>query len=252
MLTNSIRFTQPVSGAPFTIGEHFSASSFRDVQFGGAMDPLLMVDHFRMTEPTFGPHPHAGFSAVTYLFEDSRSPHINSDSIGNNLPITPGSLHWMVAGRGVTHDEWPGGDDPEVHGLQFFVNLPASMKQVAPYAIHLESDDVPTYLADGTRIRVVAGQLADVRSPIHLPQPFSLFDGFLDAHANITLQVEREWHAWIYAIGGTLSVKVAEDIIALTEGNAIALDGFSENDQLSIAADTDCHFVMMCGQPVRT
>jgi redox-sensitive bicupin YhaK (pirin superfamily) len=88
------------------------------------MAPLLMVDDFRMRAPTFGPHPHEGISAVTYLFEDSRSPHLNWDSLGNRLPVTPGSLHWLVAGNGVTHHAWPGGADPEVHGLQFFVNLP--------------------------------------------------------------------------------------------------------------------------------
>ncbi|QBR02648.1 pirin family protein [Paraburkholderia pallida] len=252
MLTHSIRITKPVKGSPHNIGRHFSASSFRHTQFGGAMDPLLMVDHFRMTEPTFGPHPHAGFSAVTYLFEDSRSPHLNADSIGNELPIMPGSLHWMVAGRGVTHDEWPGGDDPEVHGLQFFVDLPPAMKSVAPYAVHLESADIPTFTADGARVRVIAGELGEVRSPVVLPQPFSLFDGFLDSGADLDLQIERGWGAWIYAINGTLNVSVEHASEVLTEGAAIALAGFSGAEQLSITARTGSHFVMLCGESVRT
>lgn len=251
MLANAIRVTKPVTGAPLTIGKHFSASSFRHTQFEGAMDPLLMVDHFRMKEPTFGPHPHAGFSAVTYVFEDSRSAHFNSDSIGNDLPITPGSLHWMVAGRGVTHDEWPFGDDPEVHGLQFFVDLPASKKHIAPYAEHLESGDVPTYTDHGVRVRVVAGEFGDIRSPVRLPQPFSLFDGFLDAQANVNLRLERGWSAWIYAINGTLNVSVADETVALAEGHAIALDRFSNGEQLCIAGKTDCHFIVMCGESVR-
>jgi redox-sensitive bicupin YhaK (pirin superfamily) len=252
MLTKSLRITQPVKGLPHNIGKHFSASSFRTVQFGGAMDPVLMVDHFRMTEPTFGPHPHAGFSAVTYLFEDSRSPHLNADSIGNELPIMPGSLHWMVAGRGVTHDEWPGGDDPEVHGLQFFVDLPASMRTIAPFAVHLDSSDIPTYTAEGARVRVVAGELGGVRSPVVLPQPFSLFDGFLEARANVNLQIERGWGAWIYAISGTLTVSVEQECEVLTEGSAIALADFSGAEPLSITASTGSHFVMLCGESVRT
>jgi redox-sensitive bicupin YhaK (pirin superfamily) len=34
------------------------------------LDPVLVADEFWMTQPVFGPHPHAGFSAVTYIFED--------------------------------------------------------------------------------------------------------------------------------------------------------------------------------------
>jgi hypothetical protein len=29
------------------------------------LDPFLMVDWFKLTQPYFAPHPHAGFSAVT-------------------------------------------------------------------------------------------------------------------------------------------------------------------------------------------
>jgi redox-sensitive bicupin YhaK (pirin superfamily) len=29
------------------------------------IDPVIMLDHFHMTTPTFEPHPHAGISAVT-------------------------------------------------------------------------------------------------------------------------------------------------------------------------------------------
>jgi|SRR5579863_8009921 len=252
MLANSIRITMPVRGAPFAIGTHFSAHSFRHTQFEGAMDPLLMVDHFRMTEPTFGPHQHAGFSAVTYVFEDSRSAHLNSDSLGNDLPITPGSLHWMVAGRGVTHDEWPDGDNPEVHGLQFFVDLPVSQKQIEPYAVHLESEDVPTYSDNGIRVRVVAGEFGDICSPVRLPQPFSILDGFLDAQAQLNIQMEHGWGAWIYAINGTLSISAEDETVELTQGLAIALDGFSDGDQLRIIARTDCHFIVMRGKSVRS
>ncbi|MBL9037658.1 MAG: pirin family protein, partial [Archangium sp.] len=43
------------------------------------IDPFLNVDHFTMSQPTFPPHPHAGFSAVTVLFEDSPGAFINRD-----------------------------------------------------------------------------------------------------------------------------------------------------------------------------
>ena len=56
--------TRPVQGRPLEVGEGFSALSFEHKSFDGLMDPLVLVDHFTMSEPTFGPHPHAGMSAV--------------------------------------------------------------------------------------------------------------------------------------------------------------------------------------------
>ena len=54
--------TAPKSGNALEIGGGFSANAFRERDFAGAMDPLVMVDHYRMSEPTFGAHPHAGIS----------------------------------------------------------------------------------------------------------------------------------------------------------------------------------------------
>jgi redox-sensitive bicupin YhaK (pirin superfamily) len=48
------------------------------------------------------PHPHIGLSTVTYLFEGEI---IHRDSLGTVLPIRPGELNWMTAGRGIAHSE---------------------------------------------------------------------------------------------------------------------------------------------------
>lgn len=42
-------------GERMTKGTGFEALSFIHRQLDGLMDPLIMVDHFTMTEPTFGP-----------------------------------------------------------------------------------------------------------------------------------------------------------------------------------------------------
>ena len=52
----------PVSSHTHTNGSGFQARHFSEDMFDGRMDPLLMVDHFVMTEPTFEPHLHAGIS----------------------------------------------------------------------------------------------------------------------------------------------------------------------------------------------
>ena len=80
------------------IGTGFQAEGWREPL--ALLDPFLMVDHFRMREAAFAPHPHAGFSAVTYLFDDSATGLVSRDSLGGEHAIAPGGLHWTLAGRG--------------------------------------------------------------------------------------------------------------------------------------------------------
>lgn len=75
-------------------GAVFSARQYPRQAFGDLIDPVLNIDWFEMSAPTFPPHPHAGFSAVTYLFADSPNGFINRDSMGETQDIRPGGLHW--------------------------------------------------------------------------------------------------------------------------------------------------------------
>src|SRR6056297_211452 len=111
-------------GAAMTRGTGFEALSFIHRQLDGLMDPLIMVDHFTMTEPTFAPHAHAGLSAVSVLFEDSTGSFRNRDSLGNDIELAPGDLYWLKAASGAVHDEAPT-PGSRTHALQIFVNLPA-------------------------------------------------------------------------------------------------------------------------------
>ncbi|MFK0090779.1 pirin family protein [Pseudomonas sp. NPDC090755] len=78
-------------------GSHFRDDGLRGV--AELIDPFLGVDHAWMSGPTFPPHPHVGFSAVSYLFLDSETGINNRDDIGTQSLIRPGGLHWTAAGR---------------------------------------------------------------------------------------------------------------------------------------------------------
>ena len=112
-------------------------SQFRAYRLHGSdpsqLDPFMGIDHAWMSAPTFPPHPHAGFSAVTYLFLDSETGIANRDSQGNSTLIEPGGLHWTAAGRGVVHEENPAVLGRTAHLLQIFVNLPRERQGVVPF-----------------------------------------------------------------------------------------------------------------------
>ncbi|SFB84464.1 pirin family protein [Collimonas sp. OK412] len=239
-----------VAGHEMRIGQGFNARHFAENDFQGMIDPVIMLDHFHMTTPTFEPHPHAGISAVTYVFEDSASPHHNYDSLGNRGPIHAGDLHWFVAGRGAVHTEQPEGENPHVHALQIFVNLPAAQKMIDPHATHVDAADVPVFQAPGVRVRVVTGESQGLRSPARLPQPFTLLDGFLEAGGTFEHAIPAGWNAMVYAVQGTLSLSV--DAFACTqplaEGRAL---GATEASAIRLAAPDAAHFVILSGPALR-
>lgn len=156
-------------------GPGFSTASLRGL--GVSLDPFLNADIFRMAQPYFPPHPHAGFSAVTWMFPDGDGGFVNRDSLGDRSIIGPGAMHWTLAGSGVVHEEVPETRGVEAHGIQLFVNLPASKKLVAPTSMHLDAGDVPVDApGDGVTARVFAGRSGQVTSRIEPLPPVTLLD----------------------------------------------------------------------------
>ena len=179
------------------IGAGFMAEGWREPQ--ALLDPFIMVDHFRMSESVFAPHPHAGFSAVTYLFDDSATAAISRDSLGGEHEILPGGLHWTLAGRGVIHDEFPAEPGREMHGLQVFVNLPAEQKLREPAVMRLAPEQMPRRQGPGWRAVQVFGGTDELA----LPWPAALAVVDLDAGAAFAPQVAAGEHGFALVIHGT-------------------------------------------------
>jgi redox-sensitive bicupin YhaK (pirin superfamily) len=185
-------------------------SQFRAYRLHGSdpaqLDPFMGIDHAWMSAPTFPPHPHAGFSAVTYLFLDSETGIANRDSQGNSTLIEPGGLHWTAAGRGVVHEENPAVLESTTHLLQVFVNLPRDRQDAAPFALTLAPQDVPVVQRPGVRVRVPLGRFGDVHSPLTPPTEVTLLDITLEAGAELTLPVPAGQRAFFMPINGSAAI----------------------------------------------
>lgn len=253
---DGIRVSAPVSGRDMAIGDTFRALHFGEEMFDGLIDPVVMLDHFRMTAPTFEPHPHAGISAVTYVFEDSTGAHVNYDSLGNIGPIRPGALHWFAAGRGAVHTEQPEGKGLSVHALQIFVNLPASKKLDLPYAVHVEPSEIPEFRAAGVRVRVVTGQSNGVHAKhsAQLPEPFTLLDGFLASGASFEHALPVGWNAMVYVVSGKLRLQVGDQErtldASLAGGVSVAMDAAQGGASIRLISDEQSHFAVLSGPAI--
>jgi redox-sensitive bicupin YhaK (pirin superfamily) len=217
---------------------------------GFSLDPFLNLDDFRMSEPTFPPHPHAGFSAVTYLFEDSPGAFINRDSLGDRSRIGPGSLHWTQAARGMMHEEIPEVRGVVSHGLQMFVNLSAEHKQAAPRAFHVDASAVPELLpGEGGRVRVLVGALAGVASPLtELLTPILLLDVQLKPSATVVLPV-GEPTCFVLTLSGSGATQAGGARTEIVAHQALGFD--REGDQVELeAGESGLHLLLAAGTPI--
>lgn len=253
--SGGLRFSRPVTRESHPVGEHCDIRQFRHTDFGGAMSPLVMVDHFVMTGPTFEVHPHAGMSAVTILLEDTRGWMSSHDSVHNDHRIEPGGLHWTLAGKGIVHTQQPEGDHPRLNGLQLFVNLPQRLKHMEPATMLLEAGDVPHIEAPGKRLRILAGSLEGKVSPLQTPQPILIVDGRLDKGASTRVPLPAGWNMWVYARAGGLSVQDGESAPhdssdALAANEALTVSASREGVAVLVASDDGANFVAIAGPAI--
>lgn len=218
-----------------------------------ALDPFLSVDEFHMSVPTFPPHPHAGFSAVTYMLEDSNGAFINRDSLGDRSRIGPGALHWTQAARGMMHEEVPERPGVECHGLQMFVNLRGVDKRAEPRAFHLEPEHVPTTTTEGARVRVLAGSATGATSPLaELLTDALLLDVQLQPATRLSLELPVRYNLFAIAIAGEGLADEHGATISASRGSQRQAIGYGrEGDGLVLTTDVErLHVVIGGGVPL--
>ncbi|WP_028317303.1 pirin family protein [Desulfobulbus elongatus] len=133
-------------------------------------DPFLMLDDFHTGNPDeylagFPWHPHRGIETITYVLEGLVE---HGDSMGNSGAIGVGDVQWMTAGSGVIHQEMPKLSPTGIMwGFQFWANLPARHKMMAPRYRDIKAAEIPEVALDGgVSVKVVAGRVAGVEGPV--------------------------------------------------------------------------------------
>jgi redox-sensitive bicupin YhaK (pirin superfamily) len=210
------------------------------------VDPFLLLDEIRSDTGAdyaagFPDHPHRGFETVTYVLA-GRMRH--GDNHGNSGLLTPGSVQWMTAGRGIVHSEMPEQEDGLMWGFQLWVNLPAKDKMIAPRYQDIAPDRVPEIaLPGGGKARVLAGAFAGIAGPVEgiATEPL-LLDLALPAGASVTVPLARGHNGFVYAFEGEASVGAPATIVprgtaaVLGEGDAAVISGGAKGGRALLAA----------------
>ncbi|MEI6208391.1 MAG: pirin family protein [Desulfuromonadales bacterium] len=172
-----------------------------------AFDPFLMLDDFHTSNPDeylagFPWHPHRGIETITYIIEGLVE---HGDSMGNKGVIGAGDVQWMTAGSGIIHQEMPR-ESPTgtMWGVQFWANLPAANKMMAPRYRDVKATDIPEVrLDDGVTIKVIAGTIGSFQGPVRdiVIEP-ELLDISIPAGTSYYHSLPEGHTAFVYILSG--------------------------------------------------
>jgi redox-sensitive bicupin YhaK (pirin superfamily) len=243
-----IHFSRVMAAQARGSGSPFSTKSLDLTELSEQASPVLVLDDFRVTGRPFGPHPHAGFSAITYVLEDSQGSLRNRDSLGNDVVLGPGGIIWLQAGSGAIHEETPQDRSHELHGLQIFVNTRSQNKLAPPKVLRLATGEVPEWRGDaGDRARVVVGSFGGVSSPLVPAEPFSLLD--VELCREISFEVPNSHNALVYVLMGSVTLRVDGREQRLTAQHAVALYGGA--GRVTVEASQPGRFIVLSGAEIR-
>ncbi|HET9031398.1 MAG TPA: pirin family protein [Dokdonella sp.] len=217
------------------------------------LDPFLMLDEFRSDQADdylagFPNHPHRGFETVTYMLA-GRMRH--ADNQGNSGLLSPGSVQWMTAGRGILHSEMPEQEDGLMWGFQLWVNLPARDKMTAPRYQDIPADNIPELEpTTGVALRVIAGRIDDVVGPVSgvATEPVYV-DLSLQPGRAFDVPLPAGHNAFAYVYEGSASIGAGPAAKTVDRGGLAVL---VEGDRVHVAAgDSATRLIIVAGKPLR-
>lgn len=217
------------------------------------IDPFLLIHHWKSSakggqkqqDVGVGPHPHRGFSPVTYIYKGNIQ---HRDSLGNNAVVYEGGTQWMHAGKGITHSERPTREFAEHGGdlefIQFWVNTPAKFKMEAPYYLPLSEEDTPRFHENGVEIAVVAGEYKGVEGPAKIFSPQVLLRVEGPSNTSVSLNLPTSHNTIVYQLDGEL--KIEDQIIG--DKNLVWFNNEEGNIDIDIQEAT--RFIVLSGEPI--
>jgi redox-sensitive bicupin YhaK (pirin superfamily) len=217
------------------------------------IDPFILIHHGslpvkqgkKQSESGVGPHPHRGFSPVTFVFAGGVK---HQDSLGNNEVVTAGGTQWIHSGKGIIHSERPSKEMVETGGdneiIQFWVNTPSKHKMETPYYLPLAAAKTPSIKKDKATIHVVAGEFENVKGAAKTYSPQTLLRFETKTGADLSLKIPKTYNALIYLLDGEIETdgKTANGKDMVWFNN--------DGNKINLKVTKDSRFILLSGEPI--
>lgn len=221
------------------------------------VDPFLLLHHaefaYRNDAPALhqgiGPHPHRGFSPVTFVVEGEVH---HRDSRGNNQVAKKGEVQWMHAGRGIIHSERPSqklaADNEKQEIIQLWINTPAAKKMQEPLYQYLTEKSMPVFNSGDNQVKnkLVAGNYNGLHGKIKTESELLIIWGNAKTGGTQTYAVPELFNAMLYVIKGNIRISGYGNV---EEKSLVVFD--NGGDSVEISAETGSQFLLLAGLPIK-
>ncbi|MFY0643244.1 MAG: pirin family protein [Bacteroidia bacterium] len=217
------------------------------------IDPFLLLHHAKnYMEPGghprdhgVGPHPHRGFSPVTFVLQGEVR---HQDSRGNISEVGAGGVQWMHSGMGIIHSERPSEKFLEQGGyfeiVQLWINSPQAHKMDQPVYQALQSEDIPVHNTEsGSVVKVVAGKYSGVKSSMKTLTPMDVLDINLKMKDSIEVNADANYNSFVYIIEGGVRINdsktyFTKDLVSFNH----------DSDLIKLEATADARILYLAGE----
>lgn len=220
------------------------------------VDPFLLLHHatakFNKNRPArhqgVGPHPHRGFSPVTFIIEGEVR---HRDSWAHDQIAKAGEVQWMHAGAGIVHSERPSEalvqDSGRQEIIQLWINSPSTAKMQPPEYTYLSLDSIPVLISEDKKIKtkLIAGKYKEQRGKVIPKSDLLVLWGNGKEGGFENYIIPQDFNCMLYLIKGSLNIKG----FGLVEAEQLIVFGLSGNS-IEISLKQDSQFLILSGKPL--
>lgn len=212
--------------------------------------PFIFVDHMgpsTISEGSYfdiGQHPHIGLSTLTYLFEGEI---MHRDTLGTEQRVTPGSVGWMTAGKGIVHTERTpedlrDGRSIDMHGFQIWVALPKNLEQMDPQFSYTDASELPRWSSNGIHYTLIAGEGFGKKSPVPVYSELFLLELNADEESEFDIKNNLRGEVGVCVVQG--SIQACNQVI---EKGSLLVS--KEEDACRLQVNSGSKLLIFGGQP---
>ncbi|MGG9963713.1 pirin family protein [Ferruginibacter sp. SUN106] len=215
-------------------------------------NPFIVLHHMlpKNIEPgsalRINPHPHRGFSPVTFTLQGEG---YHKDNAGHDNVVKAGDVQWMFAGKGLLHSEGPTQNFLDNGGvsefIQLWINAPAANKFDAPSYQSATKEQLPKVLEqEGVSFRLASGDYEGKTGPVKSLTPVISIIGEIEKGKRVQFAATPGYWTLLYVVNGRINVNME----TVTEHNLIVFE--KENDEIIVCAEESAQLLFLSAEVI--
>jgi redox-sensitive bicupin YhaK (pirin superfamily) len=220
------------------------------------VDPFLLLHHGKLSftsdapaiQQGLGPHPHRGFSPVTFVINGEVH---HRDSWGNNQIAKKGEVQWMHAGAGIIHSERPSQQLADRNGLQeviqLWINSPSHKKTDPPNYQYVPESEIPVFFSEDKRVgnKLIAGTYGGMTGKINPESELLIVWSEASSGGSQIFSTAESLNTMLYLIDGELKIegygKINKECLAIFDNKA---------GDIQVFANSNSQFLLLAGEAI--